>query len=83
MSRAREFVVFMLIQFFKIGYHFDAGAEMYMATVTTERERTRSALYLALPQAIALLIGPILAARTAVWFSIRFSELICAGKAKH
>lgn len=82
MSRAREFAVFMLIQFFKIGYHFDAGAEMYMATVTTERERTLSALYLALPQAVALLIGPILAAKTAVLFSIRFSELMCAGKAK-
>jgi len=48
---------------------------MYMATVTTESERTRYALTLALPQAVAFLVGPALAARTAAWWGLHNGEL--------
>jgi hypothetical protein len=46
-------------QILRVGYQLDSTAEMYLATVTTERERTGALLILAIPQATSMFFGPI------------------------
>nr|CAD2198878.1 unnamed protein product [Meloidogyne enterolobii] len=36
----RTWMTFFLLQILRVGYQLDSTAEMYLATVTTERERT-------------------------------------------
>ena len=81
LSQVRTFGALLAVQALRCGYHFDAGAEMYLATVTSEKHRSQAlALTMNVPQAIAYVAGPMLAARTAVLFGLRYSELVCAGE---
>ena len=50
---------------------------MYLATVTTERERTGALMKLTLPQAIAMFFGPIIGSKIAAWTSLRISQFVC------
>uniref|UniRef100_A0A1I8C3B9 MFS domain-containing protein n=1 Tax=Meloidogyne hapla TaxID=6305 RepID=A0A1I8C3B9_MELHA len=46
-------------QILRVGYQLDSTAEMYLATVTTERERTGALMILSIPQAISMFFAPI------------------------
>lgn len=48
---------------------------MYLATVTTERERTGALMILTIPQAISMFIAPIVASKVAVYTSLRISQI--------
>lgn len=47
---ANNWYLFMAMQILRVGYQLDATAEMYLATVTTERERTGALMVLTIPQ---------------------------------
>uniref|UniRef100_A0A915Q7C5 Major facilitator superfamily (MFS) profile domain-containing protein n=1 Tax=Setaria digitata TaxID=48799 RepID=A0A915Q7C5_9BILA len=64
-------------QLLRVGYQLDATAEMYLATITTERERTSALMRLTVPQALAMLLGPMFASQLAVKTSLRASQFIC------
>ncbi|CAD5206485.1 unnamed protein product [Bursaphelenchus okinawaensis] len=68
--------MFFGIQIFRVGYQLDATAEMYLATVTTERERTGALMVLTIPQAISMFLAPMSASKVAVWTSLRTSQII-------
>lgn len=44
----------IFLQLLRIGYQLDATAEMYLATITTEKERTAGLMRLTVPQVISL-----------------------------
>uniref|UniRef100_A0A0N5AAZ7 MFS domain-containing protein n=1 Tax=Syphacia muris TaxID=451379 RepID=A0A0N5AAZ7_9BILA len=68
---------FFFLQILRIGYQLDATAEMYLATVTTERERTIALMRLTVPQAFAMFFGPMMASQLAVYTTLRTSQVIC------
>ncbi|CAD5209315.1 unnamed protein product [Bursaphelenchus xylophilus] len=72
----RTWWAFFGIQLFRVGYQLDATAEMYLATVTTERERTGALMVLTIPQAISMFLAPMTASKVAVWTSLRTSQII-------
>jgi len=74
LSMARTWFLFLLLQIFRIGYQLDSTAEMYLATVTTERERTGALMILTIPQALAMFFGPMIASKVAVYTSLRTSQ---------
>ncbi|CAJ0964079.1 unnamed protein product, partial [Mesorhabditis belari] len=76
-SFAKSWYAFFFLQIFRFGYQLDSTAEMYLATVTTERERTGALMKLTMPQAVAMFFGPIVGSKLAAWTSLRFSQLIC------
>lgn len=59
-----------------MGYQLDSTIEMYLATVTTERERTSALMVLTIPQAIAMFFAPILASKVAVYTTLRISQIL-------
>ncbi|VDO26251.1 unnamed protein product [Brugia timori] len=68
---------FFFLQLLRVGYQLDATAEMYLATITTERERTSALMRLTVPQALAMLLGPMFASQLAIKTSLRASQFIC------
>ncbi|VDN02753.1 unnamed protein product [Thelazia callipaeda] len=74
---ARCWYSFFFLQLFRMGYLLDAVAEMYLATITTERERTKALMRFTVPQAIAMFLGPMLASQLAVKTTLRGSQFIC------
>uniref|UniRef100_A0A0M3HQJ0 MFS domain-containing protein n=1 Tax=Ascaris lumbricoides TaxID=6252 RepID=A0A0M3HQJ0_ASCLU len=68
---------FFFLQILRIGYQLDATAEMYLATVTTERERTAALMRLTVPQAVAMFFGPMVASQLAVATTLRTSQVTC------
>ncbi|CAI4222423.1 unnamed protein product [Auanema sp. JU1783] len=76
-SVARSWYSFFFLQILRIGYQLDGTAEMYLATVTTERERTGALMRLAVPQAIAMFFGPMIGSKIAAFTSLRVSQFIC------
>ncbi|VDN23756.1 unnamed protein product [Gongylonema pulchrum] len=74
---ARCWYSFFFLQILRIGYQLDATAEMYLATITTERERTGALMRLTVPQALAMFLGPMFASQIAVQTSLRASQFIC------
>uniref|UniRef100_A0A914UMH8 Major facilitator superfamily (MFS) profile domain-containing protein n=1 Tax=Plectus sambesii TaxID=2011161 RepID=A0A914UMH8_9BILA len=76
LSFARDFYSFFFLQLLRFGYHFDAAAEMYLATATTERERTQALMTLNVPQAVALFFGPLIAAKIAISTTLRTSQML-------
>uniref|UniRef100_A0AC35TQ59 MFS domain-containing protein n=1 Tax=Rhabditophanes sp. KR3021 TaxID=114890 RepID=A0AC35TQ59_9BILA len=74
LALCHTWLAFFLVQIFRIGYQLDSTAEMYLATITTEKERTGALMTLTIPQAIAMFIGPITASRIAVWTDLRTSQ---------
>ncbi|GMT26497.1 hypothetical protein PFISCL1PPCAC_17794, partial [Pristionchus fissidentatus] len=76
-SLARSWLAFLLLQVFRFGYQLDSTAEMYLATVTTERERTGALMKLTVPQAAAMFFGPIIGSKIAAWTSLRTSQGAC------
>ncbi|VDK44428.1 unnamed protein product [Anisakis simplex] len=74
---ARCWYSFFFLQILRVGYQLDATAEMYLATVTTERERTAALMRLTVPQAIAMFFGPMIASQLAVATTLRTSQVIC------
>lgn len=49
-SLARSWYAFFFLQILRFGYQLDGTAEMYLATVTTESERTSALMRLTIPQ---------------------------------
>lgn len=49
---------------------------MYLATVTTERERTSALMIFTIPQALSMFFAPIVASKVAVYTSLRASQII-------
>ncbi|PAV80401.1 hypothetical protein WR25_03566 [Diploscapter pachys] len=76
-SMANSWYAFFFLQIFRFGYQLDGTAEMYLATVTTESERTAALMRLTFPQAIAMFIGPMLGSKIAAFTSLRVSQFIC------
>lgn len=76
LSLAQSWYSFLFLQILRVGYQLDATAEMYLATVTTERERTQSIMLLTIPQAMALFFGPMMGAKVAAFTSLRQSQFI-------
>ncbi|MFH4978502.1 hypothetical protein AB6A40_005211 [Gnathostoma spinigerum] len=74
---ARDWYTFFFLQLLRMGYQLDATAEMYLATITTERERTVALMRLTVPQAIAMFFGPMIASQLAVATSLRISQTVC------
>jgi len=74
LSIAASWYSFLFLQLLRVGYQLDATAEMYLATVTTERERTQSIMMLTIPQAAALFFGPMIGAKVASITSLRQSQ---------
>lgn len=74
---ARCWYSFFFLQILRVGYQLDATAEMYLATVTTERERTSALMRLTVPQALAMFFGPMVASQLAVYTTLRSSQIIC------
>ncbi|KAK6034198.1 hypothetical protein COOONC_28297 [Cooperia oncophora] len=70
---------FFFLQILRFGYQLDSTAEMYLATVTTERERTAALMRLTVPQAAAMFVGPIIGSKIAAYTSLRTSQFICGG----
>ncbi|CAG9538023.1 unnamed protein product [Cercopithifilaria johnstoni] len=68
---------FFFLQLLRVGYQLDATVEMYLATITTERERTTALIRLTVPQALAMLLGPMFASQLAIRTSLRASQFIC------
>lgn len=67
---------FFFLQILRIGYQLDATVEMYLATITTERERTSALMVLTIPQAISMFFAPIIASKVAVYTTLRISQMI-------
>ncbi|CAB3410863.1 unnamed protein product [Caenorhabditis bovis] len=78
-SMASSWYSFFFLQILRFGYQLDGTAEMYLATVTTESERTRALMKLTFPQAIAMFFGPIIGSKVAAWTSLRISQFIVGG----
>ncbi|GMR52293.1 hypothetical protein PMAYCL1PPCAC_22488 [Pristionchus mayeri] len=76
-SLARSWYGFFFLQVLRFGYQLDSTAEMYLATVTTERERTGALMKLTVPQAAAMFFGPVLGSKIAAWTSLRVSQGAC------
>ncbi|KHJ98173.1 transporter, major facilitator family protein [Oesophagostomum dentatum] len=76
-SLAKSWYAFFFLQLLRVGYQLDGTAEMYLATVTTERERTGALMKLTFPQAIAMFVGPIIGSKIAAYTSLRISQFIC------
>ncbi|KJH43751.1 transporter, major facilitator family protein [Dictyocaulus viviparus] len=76
-SLSRSWYGFFFLQLLRFGYQMDGTAEMYLATVTTERERTSALMRLTVPQAIAMFFGPIVGSKIAAYTSLRTSQFIC------
>lgn len=74
LSFARTWLAFLFLQTLRVGYQLDSTAEMYLATVTTERERTGALMVLTIPQAIAMFCGPPIASKVAVYTTLRTSQ---------
>ncbi|CAJ0577458.1 unnamed protein product, partial [Mesorhabditis spiculigera] len=74
---ARSWYAFFFLQIFRFGYQLDGTAEMYLATVTTEGERTGALMKLTMPQAAAMFFGPILGSKIAAFTSLRISQFVC------
>jgi MFS family permease len=74
LSFARTWFSFFILQLFRVGYQLDSTAEMYLATVTTESERTQSLMILTIPQAFAMFFGPTIASKVAVYTTLRTSQ---------
>ncbi|KAI6233037.1 hypothetical protein M3Y99_00964800 [Aphelenchoides fujianensis] len=72
----RHWYSFFFLQVLRFGYQLDSTAEMYLATATTERERTGALLLLGLPQALSMFLAPLAASRIAIWTSLRTSQVI-------
>ncbi|KAI6207475.1 hypothetical protein M3Y96_00012800 [Aphelenchoides besseyi] len=72
----RSWYSFFFLQVLRFGYQLDSTAEMYLATATTERERTGALLLLGLPQALSMFLGPLAASRVAIWTSLRTSQIV-------
>ncbi|KAJ1361079.1 hypothetical protein KIN20_020256 [Parelaphostrongylus tenuis] len=53
-SIAKSWYGFFFLQLLRFGYQMDGTSEMYLATITTERERTVALMRLTVPQAIAM-----------------------------
>ncbi|KAK0429398.1 hypothetical protein QR680_011359 [Steinernema hermaphroditum] len=77
LSFARCFYSFFFLQILRVGYQLESTAEMYLATVTTERERTGALMMLTVPQALAMFFGPMLGSKIAIYSSLRVSQGIC------
>nr|CAD2150929.1 unnamed protein product [Meloidogyne enterolobii] len=75
----RTWMTFFLLQILRVGYQLDSTAEMYLATVTTERERTGALMILSIPQAISMFFAPIVGSRIASYTTLRASQMICGG----
>ncbi|CAI5437815.1 unnamed protein product [Caenorhabditis angaria] len=75
-SLARSWYSFFFLQIFRFGYQLDGTAEMYLATVTTESERTGALMRLTIPQAMAMFFGPIVGSKVAAWTTLRTSQFI-------
>ncbi|CAI2321673.1 unnamed protein product [Caenorhabditis sp. 36 PRJEB53466] len=75
-SMARSWYSFFFLQLLRFGYQLDGTAEMYLATVTTESERTSALMRLTIPQAGAMFFGPIVGSKVAAWTSLRTSQFI-------
>ncbi|KAI6182450.1 Membrane transporter [Aphelenchoides bicaudatus] len=71
----RHWYSFFFLQILRFGYQLDSTAEMYLATVTTERERTGALLLMGLPQALSMFLAPMAASKMAVWTSLRTSQM--------
>ncbi|KAH7699273.1 Protein Y71G12B.25 [Aphelenchoides avenae] len=67
---------FFLLQILRIGYQLDSTAEMYLATVTTERERTGALVIMTIPQALSMFLAPIAASKLAVYTTLRTSQIL-------
>ncbi|CAJ0592870.1 unnamed protein product [Cylicocyclus nassatus] len=76
-SIAKSWYGFFFLQILRFGYQLDSTAEMYLATVTTERERTGALMRLTFPQALAMFFGPIVGSKIAAYTSLRISQFIC------
>ncbi|EPB75908.1 transporter, major facilitator family protein [Ancylostoma ceylanicum] len=76
-SIAKSWYGFFFLQLLRFGYQLDGTTEMYLATVTTERERTGALMRLTFPQAIAMFFGPIIGSKIAAYTSLRISQFIC------
>ncbi|KAH7728522.1 Protein Y71G12B.25 [Aphelenchoides avenae] len=49
---------------------------MYLATVTTERERTGALVIMTIPQALSMFLAPIAASKLAVYTTLRTSQIL-------
>uniref|UniRef100_A0A914I6G5 Major facilitator superfamily (MFS) profile domain-containing protein n=1 Tax=Globodera rostochiensis TaxID=31243 RepID=A0A914I6G5_GLORO len=72
----RTWYSFFFLQLLRVGYQLDSTAEMYLATVTTERERTGSLMILTIPQAFSMFFAPILGSKIAIYTTLRLSQII-------
>jgi len=75
----RSWYTFLFLQVLRIGYQLDSTAEMYLATVTTERERTGALMILTIPQALSMFFAPIVGSKIAIYTSLRVSQVINGG----
>ncbi|CAD6184338.1 unnamed protein product [Caenorhabditis auriculariae] len=75
-SMAKTWYTFFFLQVLRFGYQLDGTAEMYLATVTTESERTSALMRLTFPQAVAMFFGPIVGSKVAAYTSLRISQFI-------
>jgi len=76
LGMCRTWYSFLFVQFLRIGYQLDSTTEMYLATVTTESERTRALMILTIPQAMAMFFAPIIGSKVAVYTSLRTSQML-------
>ncbi|KAI1717990.1 major facilitator superfamily domain-containing protein [Ditylenchus destructor] len=67
---------FFFLQILRIGYQLDSTIEMYLATITTERERTGALMFLTIPQAMSMFIAPVVASKIAVYTTLRISQIL-------
>lgn len=77
LGKAASFNAFLIAQIFRLGFQFDNAAEMYIATSTTETERTSALLKLGMPIGASLLIGPYIAGKLAVYTTLRTAQMLC------
>jgi MFS family permease len=73
----RNWYAFFFIQILRTGYQLDSTTEMYLATITTERERTSALMVLTIPQALSMLLAPVVASNVAAVSTMRISQIIC------
>lgn len=71
----RTWYTFFILQILRIGYQLDSTAEMYLATVTTERERTGTVMILTIPQAVSMFFAPIVGSKIAIYSTLRSSQI--------
>lgn len=76
LALCHTWTAFFILQVLRFGYQLDSTAEMYLATITTEKERTGTLMILTIPQAIAMFIGPYTASKVAVWTDLRTSQFL-------